>query len=124
VGQVALIVLALVCHSACRSPGVFSPDACSLISVKPAPGDTTAMLRFTPNAPYATLLTFANGASGTASPVTASPRVDPACTIAPAPFTPLVSTPVHCATIHWQLDWLLANEIVIGPLPGLALMAR
>src|SRR5688572_13974593 len=44
--------------------------------------------------------------------------------MAPAPFTPPVSTPAHCDTIHWQWETLRLNVIVIGPLPGAALIAR
>src|SRR5437867_2832875 len=48
--QVAATVLRFVAHSASRSPGVLSPDRCSTLSVNPAPGSTTATLRFTPKA--------------------------------------------------------------------------
>src|SRR5688572_11275077 len=44
--------------------------------------------------------------------------------MAPAPFTPLVSTPVHCDTLHWQLETLLLQVMVSGPLPRVALSAR
>jgi hypothetical protein len=49
--HVAATVLRFLAHSASRSPGVLSPEGCSLISVKPAPGVTAATLLRTPNAP-------------------------------------------------------------------------
>ncbi len=65
-----------------------------------------------------------NAASTTARLPTASARVEPLCTIAPAPFTPVRSTPPHCDTIHWALDTVIPNVIVSGPLPGAPLIAR
>jgi hypothetical protein len=59
-----------------------------------------------------------------ASPFTASARAEPVCPMAPAPFAPLRSTPLHCDTIHWQWDSVTLNVIVSGPLPGEGLMAR
>ena len=50
-GQVASIVLSLAFHSAWRSAGGISPDGCSAISAKPAPGVTVATLRRTPKTP-------------------------------------------------------------------------
>src|SRR5207249_4612 len=91
-------------HSAARSAAGLSPDGCSAIIVKPVPGVIASPLLVTPNTPYATLSAPANGASATLSPFTASPAFDPVCPIAPAPFAPLASTPLHCDTIHWQLD--------------------
>ena len=44
--------------------------------------------------------------------------------MAPAPFTPPVSTPPHCDTIHWQLESVMLDVIVIDPLPGAVLIAR
>jgi hypothetical protein len=70
------------------------------------------------------LLAVPNAASGTVSPLTASPRFAPVCPIAPAPFTPLASTPLHCDTIHWQLETALLNVMLSAPLPGAALIAR
>src|SRR5213594_3938411 len=44
--------------------------------------------------------------------------------MAPAPFTPLVSTPSHCDTIHCMWDRVMVDVIVTVPLPGVALIAR
>src|SRR5439155_9853972 len=70
------------------------------------------------------LFAFPKAASVIVRLVTASLRVEPLCTMAPAPFTPLRSTPLHCDTIHWQLATPVLNVMVSGPLPGAALMAR
>ena len=100
VAQVAAIVLTFVAHSACRSDGVPSADGCSLISVNAAAGVTTAALLLTPKTPYAALSGSLKGDKETVRPLTASPLFTPVCPMAPAPFTPLVSTPSHWDTIH------------------------
>ena len=65
-----------------------------------------------------------NGARVLPSTVTALPRAVAVCPMAPAPLLPLRSTPVHCDTTHSAFETLLAYVMVIGPLPGAALMAR
>ena len=44
--------------------------------------------------------------------------------MAPLPLVPLVSTPCHCETIHWQFAWTPAKVILTVPLPGEGLSAR
>src|SRR5512135_563996 len=122
--QVASIVLSFTAHSANRSPVVPSPEGCSSIRVKPLPAVAAGVALAMPNTPYPTSLAFAKVASVTVNPLTVVPLVAPVCTTAPAPFVPLASTPSHCDTIHWQLDTVTLDVIVIGPLPGAALMAR
>src|SRR5687768_16032137 len=67
---------------------------------------------------------FSNAASVTASPLAMSALADPVWTRAPEPFVPPASTPSHCVTIHCAFDTALAKSMVIGPLPGEALIAR
>jgi len=120
--QLASIVLSLTTHSA--SSAEDSPEVCSAISAKPLPGVTAGPLPLTPTTPKATLLGFPKAPSETVRAFDPSLRFEPACPMAPAPFTPPVSTPLHCDTIHWALETLLANVIVIGALPGAGLIAR
>jgi hypothetical protein len=49
--HVAATVLRFAAHSAARLPAAVSPEGCSLISVKPAPGMTAATLLRTPKTP-------------------------------------------------------------------------
>src|SRR5687767_1296738 len=122
--QLASIVLRFVAHCACRSEGGLSADGASAISVNPTPGVTAATLLATPKTPSATLAELPNAASATLSPFPASARLDPVCPMAPAPFAPLPSTPCHCDTTHCTFDTFPTNVMVMGPLPGDALIAR
>src|SRR5512144_905758 len=122
VAQLAPTAVWLVANSACSAE--FSPDDTSAISVNPEAGVTVGPFLATPATPYATSLVEANGASETARLVAPSLRVMPVCTMAPEPLAPPVSTPSHCDTIHCTLETLPLKAIVIGPLPGVALIAR
>src|SRR5512144_656867 len=118
----AVTALRFTPHAA--SSSVFSPDDGSAISVNPAPGLAAGPLVAAPSRPRATLPALPNGARVLPSTVTALPRAVAACPMAPAPLLPLRSTPVHCDTTHSAFETLLAYVMVIGPLPGAALMAR
>src|ERR1043166_6343644 len=93
------------------------------MSVNPDPAVITGVELATPSAPNATLLGLANAASAAVGVVTAVPLTDAVCTIAPDPFVPVMSTPLHCDAIHCVLDTVALVVMVRGPLPGAALMA-
>src|SRR5512134_2199848 len=102
--QLASMVGSPTERSTMRSDWVPSPEACSLISVNPAPGVIRGALVAAPNAPNATLPVVPKTPRLTPRPLTASPAFTPVCPMASAPFTPPVSTPCHCDTTHCAFD--------------------